>query len=657
MSPHDLHQLAAMLSGEVSRDQILCPGPGHSAKDRSLSVKLDASAPDGFVTHSFAKDDPIVCRDHVRIKWGLPAFKPHGRLHSLTSEEIQKRVRAAVMAQVQKPKGFHSATYDYVDADGQLLYQVLRYDNPKTFRQRRPHGNGWIWELGERRVLYRLPELVKYPHATVFVPEGEKDADRVAGLDYCATTVASGKWTDECVQALAGRDIIILEDNDDAGRKKAWDAAALLHAVASTVRVVSLPGLPQRGDVSDWLDAGHNAEELVEVCFAAPLCKPAHSELPPKERSASEASTAAPTGVLSAPESRPEVPLQFIDVARWHGQPVPDREWCVLNRIPMRNVTLFSGEGAIGKSIVSLQLSVAHVLGKDWLSTMPELGPVINVACEDDADELHRRLSLILAHYSMSFADLKDLHLLSLAGQDALLATPDKNGLIKPTKLLGQLITAACDIRPKLIVLDNSADLFGGNENDRTQVRQFIGVLRGLAIAADAGVLLTSHPSLTGMNSGTGLSGSTAWNASVRSRLYMKRATTEKDEEPDPNLRVIEVMKSNYGPVGETITVRWRDGVFVPVATMGTLDRVAAEKAADDLFLKLLERFRDQGRNVSDKKTANNYAPTMLSTDPDGKGRRKDLADAMARLFAAGTIKMESYGRPSRLFNRMVRCG
>ena len=63
----------------------------------------------------------------------------------------------------------------------------------------------------------------------------------------------------------------------------------------------------------------------------------------------------------------------------------------------------------------------------------------------------------------------------------------------------------ACDIRPKLIVLDNAADIYGGNENDRAQVRQFIGLLRGMAIASGAGVLLTSHPSLTGISTGTGL--------------------------------------------------------------------------------------------------------------------------------------------------------
>jgi RecA-family ATPase len=208
-----------------------------------------------------------------------------------------------------------------------------------------------------------------------------------------------------------------------------------------------------------------------------------------------------------------------------------------------------------------------------------------------------------------------------------------------------------------LIVLDNSADIFGGDENDRAQVRQFIGMLRGLAIRANAGVVLTSHPSLTGQQSGTGLSGSTAWHASVRSRLYMKRAVTAKDEEPDPSLRMIEVMKSNYGPVGEIINIRWKDGVFVPVTSMSSLDRVAAERAADDLFLKLLDRWQQQGRSVSDKSAANNYAPRMFATDPDGKGQRRALVDAMARLFAAGKIKVETYGRPSRLSSRLVRCG
>jgi putative DNA primase/helicase len=136
------------------------------------------------------------------------------------------------------------AEYDYRDRDGVLLYQVVRYE-PKHFRQRRPDGKGgWHYQLEDRRVPYRWPDLLKFPDGTVFVCKGEKDADNVAALDLCATTVASGKWTTECIEALAGRDVIILEDNDDAGRKRAVKVAQALHGTAKTVRVVSLPDLP-----------------------------------------------------------------------------------------------------------------------------------------------------------------------------------------------------------------------------------------------------------------------------------------------------------------------------------------------------------------------------------------------------------------------------
>jgi RecA-family ATPase len=351
-------------------------------------------------------------------------------------------------------------------------------------------------------------------------------------------------------------------------------------------------------------------------------------------------------------------PLSFLDLASWQSMPVPERAWVVRDRIPANNVTLLSGEGSVGKTILSLQLAIATVLARDWASTMPEPGPVLAIYCEDDADELHRRLDAIVRHYGASFADLADLHVMSLAGEDALLATPRRDGLMEATKLLARLRQAAADIRPKLVLLDNNADVFGGNENDRAQVRQFVGMLRGLAMAGGSGVLLTSHPSLTGISSGTGLSGSTAWNASVRSRLYLKLATTARDEEPDPDLRVLEVMKSNYGPVGETITLRWKEGLFLPVAVPGSLERMAREQKVDDLFLMLLDRWNAAGRNVSDKKTANTYAPNRFVEEPEAKAEhvtKKELTDAMERLFRAGKIHVASYGFASRGWTRIER--
>jgi RecA-family ATPase len=266
----------------------------------------------------------------------------------------------------------------------------------------------------------------------------------------------------------------------------------------------------------------------------------------------------------------------------WAEREPRPREWAVPDRFPLRNVGLFSGEGAIGKSILLMQLGAAHILAKDWLLTLPEPGPFVYLNAEDEEDELHRRIAAVAAHYDAALSELKDhLHILALAGEDAVLGRPNRNGLIRPTRLFEKLTEVARDIRPKLIGLDTSADIFAGNENDRSQVRQFIGLLRGLAIAANAAVIVAAHPSLTGISTGTGLSGSTAWHNSVRARAYMRPMKAKDDSEPEKDLRAVEFLKSNYGPISETITVRWKAGVFVPEPKTGSFEKIAAEAKAD----------------------------------------------------------------------------
>ncbi|WP_273378247.1 phage/plasmid primase, P4 family [Symbiobacterium thermophilum] len=167
-------------------------------------------------------------------------------------------------------------TYDYRDENGKLLYQAVRYV-PKAFRQRRPDGRGgWIWNVeGVRRVAYRLPDVIKAVNEgaqALFIVEGEKDADRLWSLGVPATCNAAGagKWGDGETSSLAflpeSIEVVILPDNDLAGAKHAAEVAYQLRRAGKSVRVVDLPGLPDKGDVSDWLDAGHTVEDLWRVC-------------------------------------------------------------------------------------------------------------------------------------------------------------------------------------------------------------------------------------------------------------------------------------------------------------------------------------------------------------------------------------------------------
>ena len=178
--------------------------------------------------------------------------------------------------------GIIVATYDYTDETGTLLFQVVRFE-PKTFRQRKPDKekpDGWSWNVkGVRQVPYRLPELIEQIALgrTVFIVEGEKDADNLAKLGVPATTNAggAGKWHDELNEYFRGADVVIIPDNDPQakhpntgellfypdgrprlpGQDHGQDVARALNGVAARVRVLDLkqfwPEMPLKGDVSN----------------------------------------------------------------------------------------------------------------------------------------------------------------------------------------------------------------------------------------------------------------------------------------------------------------------------------------------------------------------------------------------------------------------
>jgi hypothetical protein len=171
------------------------------------------------------------------LRGKCPCGKVHAPADPLLSGEKRKRRIERV--------------YQYRNAEGVVVFEVLRY-KPKDFRQRRPTGNGdFAWNLdGVERVLYNLPKLLAAdPDAPVWIPEGEKDVEALDSLGAVATTNpgGAGKWRDTYSETLRDRHCLIVPDNDDDGRSHSQQIARSLDGVARSIKIIELPHLPRRG--------------------------------------------------------------------------------------------------------------------------------------------------------------------------------------------------------------------------------------------------------------------------------------------------------------------------------------------------------------------------------------------------------------------------
>ena len=187
---------------------------------------------------------------------------------------------------------------------------------------------------------------------------------------------------------------------------------------------------------------------------------------------------------------------------------------------------------------------VAHVAGKDWLGSLPAVGPAFYIGAEDEEREIHIRFYDIANYYGVTFNELiaGGLHVLCKLGQDATLCALTRSGRVETTAFYKQLYEAAGDIKPKNISIDTLSRAFAGNEIDRVQVYAFAMHMQALAMVAHGSVTVLSHPSLQGISSGSGISGSTAWQGAFRFRQYLKTPKEDDDDdtEPDRDLRAIE---------------------------------------------------------------------------------------------------------------------
>lgn len=243
------------------------------------------------------------------------------------------------------------AIYDYLDESSSLLSQVLRY-SPKNFKQRKPDGKGaWTWKLGNvRRVPYHLPEILAAT-TEIFICEGEKDCDtlKAAGLVSTTNPGGAGKWRSEYSEYLRGKDVVIIPDADEPGRKHALEVATSLHLIAASVKIIQMlpvPGDKVAKDVSDWFAAGMNATLLRALAEDTPRWMP------------SESATTAPA--LDWPDPQPLqqelLPVPPFDVT-WLPTPFCEHvaEISDLMQLPpdfAATATLVSIAGAVGRRVL-----------------------------------------------------------------------------------------------------------------------------------------------------------------------------------------------------------------------------------------------------------------------------------------------------------------
>ena len=237
-------QLANALGAERRGNSWMALCPAHTDENASLSIWTTDTG-----------DTGISCK--AGCQWGTVIDQLRSRLPDAFPQSNGRGSKGKIVAE-----------YDYHDANGELVGQVVRLE-PKSFRQRRPDGaGGWTWKLdGLKFPLYRLPDVLKVN--AVFVTEGEKDADalREIGLPATCNSGGAGKWLKHHTDALEGKKVCIIPDKDEAGRAHGHKVAAALKGIAASVRIIYAPD-PHK-DAAAWLDGGGTKSQITESAKSA----------------------------------------------------------------------------------------------------------------------------------------------------------------------------------------------------------------------------------------------------------------------------------------------------------------------------------------------------------------------------------------------------
>lgn len=533
-----------------------------------------------------------------------------------------------------KPRYNLEKAYDYKDETGALLFQSVRQrlhnpvqfpDEPRRkFKQRAPDGKGdWVWSLQNvRRVLYRLPELIAAdPAATVWIAEGEKDVDRLRSLGLIATCnpMGAGKWLDEYSDFLVGRDCVVLPDNDPQatlpdgtlrfhpdgcpvypGQDHAQDVAASLHGKAKSIRVLALPNLPEKGDVSDWIDAGGTEDQLCQMADALPEWAPPTTQHDHGSGSSTNSQTSQTPKSQSQQSKICEVCMDDVKV-----MPI---DWLWTNRIPRATLTIVEGIEGEGKSTMLCAIAAAVTRGQG-LADMPLTSPgnILWLSAEDDLGRvLKPRLQSVGADTARVFAVSEPF-------------TFDDKGI--------ELVREMAERRsPVMIVIDPIFAYAKGDPSKGADARAITNQLRLISEEFNCAIILVRH---VGKSKGFGdprAAGlySIEWRAAARSVLLC-------GSDPDnPQKKALTQSKNTFGATSDAIGYEIKKDPDSPTGASFTWVGVSDLTASRIL----------SGMATDDEKAARQRACDMLKDAlADGERLSDDIkAEAKASGISSRTL-------------------
>jgi hypothetical protein len=426
------------------------------------------------------------------------------------------------------------AVYDYTDEAGEVLYQVLRYrmgNGKKDFRQRRPDGRGnWVYDLeGTRRVLYGMPNLVAHPDAMVYVVEGEKDADRLnelfaaGGVPAIATTSAqgsndTGRW-ESYSESLQGRNCVVIPDCDPTGLRHARGICGYLHGVAASVKLIELPGVGPKGDVSDWLDQDNVLDDLWAIVCDTPPYDPSTSEAVDADADAERDATAADLIAANAG-------------TRWLWP-----QW-----IPLGVLTLLTAEPSTGKTRFGLDLTRRIANGLAWPDGQPmDIGDRRPVVLWIPADSQHSELADSPAAFGFP--------------PDSIVLNTSVGDLYGGTELQEEEQLQALEDRinrqmPALVLIDTITNTSDAKSQDTADAKRQYKPLQEIAKRTGAAIVCVTHTNVAGKTLGR--------RADEKTRVTIRLECP--DPENQPSRRKLSVALSRLSVYPQPLGVTMGDG-------------------------------------------------------------------------------------------------